>query len=242
MKYRYLFPGMPDYPSRLQDAWTAQLPVLTVSGRTELLGQPIVGLLSSSEIPPDLILPAFDLAVALKHAPVAIAGGFQGEAERILLSVLLGGSGPLIVCPARSLDGMTATDRAAERMAAGTMAYVSAERDGVRRPTGQVAMRRNDLIVGLGGRLIVLSAPPGSRVLKSATASLEMGRSVACFDHRRNRDLLLLGAIPIPPSGWMAHMQAGTQKSAGTGRRTAEGAGPGDQEIEDPITKLFAAR
>ncbi len=236
MDYRYLFPGMLDYPPGLHTLWETQLPVLTVSGNSELLRQPVVGLLSSSEIPPDLILPSFDLAVSLKHAPVAIAGGFQNEVERVILSVLVGGSGPLIVCPARSLDGMTTAAHTAERLKRGTMAYLSAERGGVRRPTAQVAMRRNDLIVGLSTRLIVMSAPPGSRVLKSATMSLEAGRQVACFDHRRNRDLLLLGATPIRPATF-GHPDRILRRMAQP-EGFFNGADPGDH---DPVTTLFEA-
>lgn len=202
MEYRYLFPGMQDYPPALHELWPgAQLPVLTVSGNPELLRGSLVGFLSSTEIPPDLILPAFDLTRRLKMADVPIAGGFQSEVERFCLSVLLAGRGPLVLCPARSLDGMTPTPRVGPRLTGRTLVYASTERAGVRRPTSQVALRRNDLVVGLGARLIVLSAPPGSRALKSAAASLEAGRSVACFDHRRNRDLLLLGAVPIRPTG-----------------------------------------
>lgn len=200
MEYRYLFPGMLDYPPALGEVWPgAELPVLTVSGNAELMRAPLVGFLSSAEVPPDLILPAFDLAMRLKAAGVSVAGGFQSDVERACLAVLLGGCGQLVICPARSLDGMCPAPAAVPRLKGGTLVYASAERARTKRPTTQVAMRRNDVVIGLGMRLLVVSAPPGSRVLRSAAVALEAGRSVACFDHRRNRDLLLLGAVPIAP-------------------------------------------
>jgi predicted Rossmann fold nucleotide-binding protein DprA/Smf involved in DNA uptake len=202
MKYSYLFPGMLDYPAELGSTWRGeQLPVLTAAGNTGLVRLGAMCLLSSSEIPPDLILPAFDLAMRLREAAVPVAGGFQGEVEAECLSVLLRGTGPLIICPARSLDTMSVPARHQGRLDAGSLLYLSSERPACRRPTLQVAMRRNDLLVGLANRLITLSAPPGSRALKSAIGFLERGRPVACFDHRKNRDLLLMGAHPIPPRG-----------------------------------------
>lgn len=200
MNYRYLFPGMLDYPPGLASVWREpQLPVLTVAGNTGLPGLPSLCLLTSSEVPPDLILPSFDLAWRLREHGLPVAGGFQGEVEAICLRVLMNGTGPLLVCPARALDGITLSARDRERMDGGQLAYLSCERPACRRATTQVAMRRNDMLLGLADRVVVLSAPPGSRVLRSCAGFLERGGAVACFDHRWNRDLLLLGAFPIPP-------------------------------------------
>ncbi len=66
---------------------------------------PLLALYCSSHCPVSLILQAQDLAAALGQVGTAVVGGFHSPVEKEMLTVLLRGKGPLVICPARALEG-----------------------------------------------------------------------------------------------------------------------------------------
>ena len=75
-------------------------------GNLRLLDEPLTALFCSNRCPGDLILKTYDLARAMRDAGVPVIGGFQTPMERECLRLLLRGSQPVVVCPARSIDNM----------------------------------------------------------------------------------------------------------------------------------------
>lgn len=197
-----IHPGSSDYPDALRRAATAGLPPpLECLGDGRVLRLPLLGLLSSSDTPADLLLPAVDLAACIRAGRFGVIGGFQGVAERLALSVLLGGESPLVLALARGLEGWRVPGAIAERLSAGGLLLLSRFGRDDRRPSEKLAMLRNVLVCSLAEKLFLMHASPGSRTMRAAAAALEVGKRLYCFDHPRNRDLLLLGAWPVDPPG-----------------------------------------
>ena len=84
-------------------------------GNLRLLDEPLTALFCSNRCPGDLILKTYDLARAMRDAGVPVIGGFQTPMERECLGLLLRGSQPLVVCPARGIDNMRVFTRLAPR-------------------------------------------------------------------------------------------------------------------------------
>lgn len=64
-------------------------------------------LIASVNILPSMLLPSYDLAIALRDNGVATIGGFHTSLERESLEILLLGSAPITIYPARTFDPET---------------------------------------------------------------------------------------------------------------------------------------
>ena len=94
------------YPATLLRLGEAAPGHLTIFGNTELLRTPSVALFCSVRIPAGALFEAFDLARELAGLGITIAGGFQSPIEREFLDYLLGGCAPVLLCPARGIEGL----------------------------------------------------------------------------------------------------------------------------------------
>ena len=75
-------------------------------GHLRLLDESLTALFCSNRCPGDLILKTYDLARAMRSAGVPVVGGFQTSMEKECLRLLLRGSQPVVICPARGIDNM----------------------------------------------------------------------------------------------------------------------------------------
>src|SRR5438552_478970 len=87
---RYLGQAMPD--------------VITARGDVGILHNGTMALFCSIRCPGDVILRTYDLARALRDARITVVGGFHSPMEKECLDLLLRGTGPVVICPARSIE------------------------------------------------------------------------------------------------------------------------------------------
>jgi predicted Rossmann fold nucleotide-binding protein DprA/Smf involved in DNA uptake len=172
---------------------------LQIIGSSGLLSRPYLGIFGSRKTPADLLLPACDLFRVLRAEGTAIAGGFQGEEQKLWLSISLRGAQPLLICPARSLDGFHVPFGWRAPIAEGRLAVVSELPARWSRSSSRSSAKRNQTLMRLSREIFIVSARPESRTFKVALAAFDEGKRVHCFDHRSNRELLLLGAVPVAP-------------------------------------------
>ncbi len=71
------------------------------------LAAPLCCFLASANVLPSILLPAYDLAVALRDQGQLIFGGFHTPLERKCLEIQLRGSTPIRIYPARIFDPET---------------------------------------------------------------------------------------------------------------------------------------
>ena len=79
-------------------------PETAYHGNISLLEKPLTALFCSNRCPGDLILKTYDIAKAMRDAGVPVVGGFQTPMGKECLRLLLLGSQPVVVCPARGID------------------------------------------------------------------------------------------------------------------------------------------
>jgi predicted Rossmann fold nucleotide-binding protein DprA/Smf involved in DNA uptake len=170
---------------------------LTVFGEPELIRLPLLGLFATIRTPPELILRSLDLARSLRGAGVAVVAGFQTPLEREVLRMLLRGSQPIVICPARSVEGMRIPREWRLPLHEGRLLIASPFQKRLRRPSVRLGVIRNEVVASLASRSLVVHARPGSRAFRAAATTLELGREVFCLDHPKNTDLVLLGATPV---------------------------------------------
>jgi predicted Rossmann fold nucleotide-binding protein DprA/Smf involved in DNA uptake len=159
-----LHPGTPDYPVVLLRGGAGWVPpVINALGDLALLHQPLTALFCSAKCPGRVILPAYDLAARWRDAGRAVISGFHSPVEKECLRILLRGSQPVIICPARSLPQRMPPDWKTS-LADGRLLLLSCFPSGLRRPTADTAYRRNEFVATLATEITVLYTTPGGRL------------------------------------------------------------------------------
>jgi predicted Rossmann fold nucleotide-binding protein DprA/Smf involved in DNA uptake len=133
-------------------------------GNVALLEQHLIALFSSVKCPARLILKSQEKAKELSTQGQAVIGGFQSPVEKEMLTVLLRGESPLVICPARSLDSMRIPKAWKHKIDNGQLLLLSPFSAGIKRPTTETVMQRNQLVAQLASELLIVHAEPGGKV------------------------------------------------------------------------------
>lgn len=181
---------------------------MTSESRTSL------GLLCSSRCPATIIVHGMDIASELLSAPLPVVSGFQSPVERECLKVLLKGTVPLVVCPARTTIGMRipaawkpaiAADRLTirsaidERFEAPAHQGISKPKQMARRATTALAEHRNRFVASISDAVLILHASPGGKLDRLADELLAAGKPLWTLDDPSNRSLISRGARSLTP-------------------------------------------
>ncbi len=163
-------------------------------GNTALLTLNKTALFCSARCPGSLIVQASDFAHALRDRGTAVIGGFHTPVERACLEILLGGAGPLIVCPAR---GMYKTIPAELRkpLENGRLLLLSPFDETERRVTAELAAARNRFVAALAERVLFIHAAPGGRTETLAREVIGWGKPAYALAHSANAHVAALGAL-----------------------------------------------
>ncbi len=159
---------------------------------------PLLALFCSTKAPGSVILAAHDLAQQWRTGPTTLISGFHTPVEQECLTVLLRGPCPVILCPARGLEGMRLLPALKEPLAAGRLLLLSPFATTVRRVTASRAQQRNLLVAALADAVLIAHAPPGSKTEQVAREVLGWGKALYTLPDPANQSLLDLGAIPFP--------------------------------------------
>jgi predicted Rossmann fold nucleotide-binding protein DprA/Smf involved in DNA uptake len=146
-----------------------------------------------------LILKTYDVARALRDAGVPVIGGFHSPMEKECLRLLLRGSQPVVLCPARGIENMRIPADWRPPLAEGRLLLLSPFSTSQRRPTAESAARRNDFVAALAHRVIITHAAAGSKTEAFARKVLERGKPLLTLQGDRNDNLVSLGARTITP-------------------------------------------
>ena len=168
-------------------------------GNLRLLDEPLTALFCSNRCPGDLILKTYDLARAMRDAGVPVVGGFQTPMEKECLRVLLRGSQPVVVCPARGIEGMRFPRGWRAPLDEGRMLALSPFPSAQRRPTAALAARRNEFVAELASKVFIAHAAPGGRTEAFARTLADAGKPLLTLDSPANANLLALGAEAVGP-------------------------------------------
>ena len=195
--------GAPGYPSALKQCLAEHAPaVITAVGNLDVLSNRSLALLCSVKCPGDVILQAYDLACSLRDAGVTVVGGFHSPMERECLAVLLRGTQPIVICPARSVENVRLPADLKPALEAGRLLLLSPFPANQRRATADLAQERNEFVAALADHVLIAHASPGGKLEALARRVLGWGKPLFTLESERNAALLNLGARGVNPRGW----------------------------------------
>jgi predicted Rossmann fold nucleotide-binding protein DprA/Smf involved in DNA uptake len=185
-----------DYPFRLTSVLGVDAPAsLSALGNLGLLQHRALGILASVRCPGRFILQAHDLAQNLRRAGIPTVSGFHSPVEREMLTILLRGEQPIVVCPARNLGRMRIPKEYRAPLETERMLLLSPFDERVRRATAQTAQRRNRLVAALAEWVFVAYAAPGGKTEAFCEEILEWGKPLYTFEG--NENLINMGARAV---------------------------------------------
>ena len=200
-------PEDPRYPTALLHGYAPDArPPLVARGNLELIEGPLLALFCSIKCPGRLILQTYDLARVLREAGVTVVSGFHSPMERECLALLLRGAQPVVICPARSIDGMRLPLEWRDPLTSERILLLSAFDQTADRATAARAAARNKLVAALATQILVLHAARGSRTDEFCRGLLNRGRSVLTLDAPENAPLISSGARPVTAGGVATHV------------------------------------
>lgn len=132
-------------------------------GNISLLDERMTALFCSARCPGDVILRAYDQAARWRDAGRCIISGFHSPVERECLQILLRGSQPIIICPARSLPRRVPPDWK-KPLAAGRLLVLSSFTATAKRVTTELAYRRNEFVAALADEVFIAHVTVGGHL------------------------------------------------------------------------------
>ncbi len=153
----------PLYPARLRERLSDAAPAqLTALGNFALLALPKTGLFCSARCPGHVILTTYDQAARWRDAGRCIISGFHSPVEQECLRILLRGSQPIIICPARALPRRIPAEWQTP-LADGRLLILSGFTAAEKRVTTELATRRNALVAALADEVCFAHITPGGQ-------------------------------------------------------------------------------
>jgi predicted Rossmann fold nucleotide-binding protein DprA/Smf involved in DNA uptake len=158
-----LAPADARYPARLRERLGEAAPAqLTALGNFDLLALPKTGLFCSTRCPGSVILSTYDQAAKWRDAGRCLISGFHSPVEQECLRILLRGTSPIIVCPARNLPTRIPADWQ-KPLAEGRLLILSGFTAAEKRVTTELATRRNALVAALADEVCFAHITPGGQ-------------------------------------------------------------------------------
>ena len=194
-----------NYPAQLKGYLNAEAPetiwalgnIALLTDRGANLNRDIWALFCSSRCPAQIILKAHELAQQFRELGVPTIGGYHSPVEKECLRVLLRGSQPIILCPARSIENMRLSPAWKGALAEGRLLILSIFDSKHRRSTAALANQRNAFVAALADKICIAHASEGSKTLQFAQQVSEWGKPLFTFDTPANRSLFQCGAQRI---------------------------------------------
>jgi len=195
VEIRRIEQGDTDYPAILAERLAGAPPQTLYSlGDPSILQNRLLGLICSIQCPGSIIIRTFDVIREIRDAKAVMIGGFHSPMERECLDLLLRGSQPVILCPARGLHNLRIGKVARKALKEGRLLVLSIFGDEVRRTTSARAILRNDLVTALAHAIFVPHASPDGKTWAAIRKAFERGQKVFSLEDEANTDLLASGA------------------------------------------------
>jgi predicted Rossmann fold nucleotide-binding protein DprA/Smf involved in DNA uptake len=156
-----------------------------------------LGLICSVQCPGSIVIKTYDAVRELRDAGVVVAGGFHSPMEHECLDILLRGSQPVILCPAKGLDGQPVGQECRRAVKEGRLLLLSVFGSEVKRTTAARAVIRNDFVAALSDAVLIPHASPGGKTGSLACKAIGRGRPLFTFADEENDALIGLGARPL---------------------------------------------
>lgn len=183
MEPQRLHPGDADYPPALAPALGASAPPsLSILGNAALLRGRLLALFCSANCPGDIILKLYEHTQALRDRGVTVASGFHSPVEQECLRILLRGTQPVVICPARGIDRMRLPADWLKGIAAGRVLVMAPFNAEHRRVTEDLARRRNEFVAVLADEVLIAHAAPGGQMEALSRRVSALGKVISTLE------------------------------------------------------------
>jgi predicted Rossmann fold nucleotide-binding protein DprA/Smf involved in DNA uptake len=184
----------PHFPAALQNSeLKLSYPLISAIGNLKILGTRLLGFFCATRCPGNVIVHAYDLARAMRDSGIPVIGGFHSPMEKECLDVLLRGTQPLVICPARGIERMRLPAIWRTSLAEGRLLILSPFPAHHRRPTTALAEQRNRFAATLADTIFVAHAGAGSRIERLCSDVIAQSKPVSTLDLPENAHLIRLG-------------------------------------------------
>jgi predicted Rossmann fold nucleotide-binding protein DprA/Smf involved in DNA uptake len=191
-------PKSNNYPSSLRNKNARALfPHLWALGDLDILKKPLLGFFCSVKCPGELILLSYDLARSLRDTETSVIGGFHSPIEKDCLELLLKGTQPIILCPARSIENMLVKEIFRQPLDDGWLLLLSPFEKKIKRQTGQTSQLRNQFVAMLANAVFVTHAEAGGKLEQLCHEIIAIKKTLYTFESDYNRSLIEMGAISV---------------------------------------------
>jgi len=198
MEIVYLNQGEPDYPVGLNKHLTDQAPArIAALGNVAVLKEKKTAIFCSSKCPGDLIIKTYDLAKKWRDDGVTVLGGFHSPVEQECLTILLRGKQPVILCPARSIEGMRIKEEYKGPIEEGRLLIVSASDKKERRITSETSQLRNRFVAAIADEIIIAHAEPSGKTEQLCREAQTWAKNIYTINSEYNWNLIALGFRPL---------------------------------------------
>jgi hypothetical protein len=165
--------GDPVYPAVLFDRLGERAPeTLTAIGPVEYLAHRKTALFCSARTPGEAILKAHDMARKLRDEGTTVISSFHSPIEKECLQILLRGKQPIIICPARAIEGMRIPTECRPAFESGRILLLSPFVEKPKRMDRQSTRYRNEMVAAVADSAYLAYIRPGG----------EMERMVSLLD------------------------------------------------------------
>jgi len=137
---------------------------LSLIGDPAILEIPLLAVFGSSRCPARKMLQAHDLAHERRHGKRGIISGFHSPVEKEILTVLLGGTCPLVMVLGRGLEGLHIPVPWRIPLEQGRIVLVSPFDWKLKRPTIETAEKRNHFVADIADDILVIYAAEGGHL------------------------------------------------------------------------------
>ena len=190
----------PFYPSALKKYLGDSFPItLTATGNLDILKNKTFAVFCSNKCPGNIILKTYDLLRQLRESGITVISGFHSAMERECLNILLKGRQSVIICPARSIEGMRIKSEYRKPLEDGRLLILSPFAGKEKRISSDRAVKRNYFVAALAIDVFIPYAAPGSKTETFCRELLKWGKRVYTTDDEKNTSLLETGIKTISP-------------------------------------------
>jgi len=187
-----------NYPPPLKKHLGKDAPdIITGLGNIDILRHNSTALFCSQKCPGDLILKTYDLAQILRQASMTVIGGFHSPMERECLAILLRGTQPVIICPARNINDTRIRKEYTQFLDDGRLLFLSPFKENQRRISVKTSHYRNLFVAALSVVVFVAHAGPGSKTEVFCREIISWQKPIYTFDSDYNKNLIEMGAQPV---------------------------------------------
>lgn len=167
-------------------------------GNLQILKEKKLAFFCSVKCPGQLILKTYDLAQRLKEEGITLISGFHSPIERECFRILLRGTQPVIICPARSIKGMRMRAEYKKPIEEGRLLFLSPFKESQTRNTVETVTERNRFAAALADAVFVAYASANRKMEKFYHEILRWGKTLYTFESEANKFLIHIGAKPLP--------------------------------------------